>query len=55
MLAVNKYIDHTILKPTCLVADIQKLCAEAKQYDFAAVCVPPNFVKLAKKVLGDKR
>jgi deoxyribose-phosphate aldolase len=45
---LNKYIDHTILKPTCLVADIQKLCAEAKQYDFAAVCVPPNFVKLAK-------
>jgi deoxyribose-phosphate aldolase len=50
---LNKYIDHTILKPTCLVADIEKLCAEAKQYDFAAVCVPPNFVKLAKeKVAG---
>ena len=50
---LNKYIDHTILKPTCLVADIEKLCAEAKQYDFAAVCVPPNFVKLAKeKVVG---
>ena len=27
---LNKYIDHTILKPTCLVADIEKLCAEAK-------------------------
>jgi len=51
MLAVNKYIDHTILKPTCLVADIQKLCTEAKQYDFAAVCVPPNFVKLAKELV----
>jgi len=50
---LNKYIDHTILKPTCLVSDIEKLCAEAKQYDFAAVCVPPNFVKLAKdKLLG---
>ena len=52
MLAVNKYIDHTILKPTCLVADIQKLCTEAKQYDFAAVCVPPNFVKLAKELVA---
>jgi len=51
--SLNKYIDHTILKPTCLVADIEKLCTEAKQYDFAAVCVPPNFVKLAKeKLLG---
>ena len=50
---LNKYIDHTILKPTCLVSDIEKLCAEAKQYDFAAVCVPPHFVKLAKeKVAG---
>ena len=48
---LNKYIDHTILKPTCLVSDIDKLCAEAKQYDFVAVCVPPNFVKLAKKKL----
>ena len=52
MMPINKYIDHTILKPTCLVADIQKLCAEAKQYDFAAVCVPPNFVKLAKELVA---
>jgi deoxyribose-phosphate aldolase len=52
-MSLNKYIDHTILKPTCLVSDIEKLCAEAKQFDFAAVCVPPNFVKLAKeKMVG---
>ena len=51
-MSLNKYIDHTILKPTCLVVDIEKLCAEAKQYDFAAVCVPPNFVKLAKEKLA---
>ena len=49
---LNKYIDHTILKPTCLVSDIEKLCVEAKQYDFAAVCVPPNFVKLAKEKMA---
>ena len=49
---LNKYIDHTILKPTCLVSDIEKLCFEAKQYDFAAVCVPPNFVKLAKEKMA---
>ncbi len=42
------FIDHTLLKPTTLVADIDRLCAEAKQYGFAAVCVPPNFVKQAK-------
>lgn len=46
---IAKYIDHTLLKPTTLVSDIEKLCAEAKQYGFAAVCVPPNFVKKAKE------
>lgn len=51
MLPINQYIDHTILKPTTLVSDIYKLCEEAKQYQFAAVCVPPNFVKLAKEKL----
>lgn len=48
---INHYIDHTILKPTTLLSDIEKLCAEAKQYQFAAVCVPPNFVKKAKSIL----
>ena len=53
MVNINQYIDHTILKPTCLVSDIQKLCTEAVQYHFAAVCVPPNFVKLAKQLTQD--
>ncbi len=44
---IAKYIDHTVLKPTTLVGDIEKLCAEAVQYGFAAVCVPPLFVKKA--------
>jgi len=47
---LNQYIDHTILKPTTLLSDIEKLCAEARQYGFAAVCVPPNFVKKAKEL-----
>jgi deoxyribose-phosphate aldolase len=51
MSKLNQYIDHTVLKPTTLVADIEKLCNEAKQYEFAAVCVPPNFVKKAKSFL----
>lgn len=48
---INEYIDHTILKPTTLIADIEKLCSEAKEYKFAAVCVPPPFVKKAKELL----
>ncbi len=47
---IAAYIDHTILKPTTLVGDIEKVCAEAIQYGFAAVCVPPPFVKKAKEL-----
>ncbi len=44
---IADYIDHTILKPTTTVQDIETLCAEAIQYHFAAVCIPPPFVKKA--------
>ena len=50
-MSIASYIDHTILKPTTLVSDVEKLCAEAKAYGFAAVCVPPLFVKKAKSLL----
>lgn len=45
------YIDHTILKPTTLVSEVAQICKEAAEYGFAAVCVPPNFVKKAKEYL----
>ena len=47
---IASYIDHTVLKPTTTISDVEKLCAEAMQYDFAAVCVPPLFVKKAKEL-----
>lgn len=47
---IAQYIDHTILKPTTLVADVEKLCREAIDNGFAAVCVPPLFVKKAKEL-----
>ncbi len=47
---LQQYIDHTILKPTTSKAEIEKLCAEAVKYGFAAVCVPPPFVKTAKEL-----
>ena len=48
---INKYIDHTNLKPTATEADITKLCEEAKKYDFASVCINPCNIPLAKKLL----
>ena len=50
---INKYIDHTILKPATLVTDIEKVCREAQEYGFAAVCIPPLFVKKSKELLQD--
>jgi len=50
---IASYIDHTILKPTTTEDDIIKLCNEANIYGFAAVCVPPNYVRLAKLQLQD--
>lgn len=48
-----KMIDHTILKPTATVEDIKKLCEEARDYEFASVCINPIFVPLAAKLLAN--
>ena len=45
------HIDHTLLKPSILTAEVEKLCNEAYEYGFAAVCVPPPFIKRAKTIL----
>lgn len=47
---IASYIDHTILKPTTTIADVEQLCEEAVKFGFAAVCVPPMFVKKAKEL-----
>lgn len=50
---ITAYIDHTVLKPTTTQADIIKLCTEALENNFAAVCVPPLFVKMSKKMVAN--
>ena len=50
---IAAYIDPTVLKPTSTMGDVEKICAEAMKYQFAAVCVPPLYVKKAKELLGD--
>ena len=49
---LNKYIDHTLLKPEATKKQITKLCEEARQYDFASVCVNTCYVPLAKQLLA---
>jgi deoxyribose-phosphate aldolase len=48
---VASYIDHTLLKPVCTSADINKLCLESIEYGFAAVCVPPFVVRQSVQAL----
>jgi deoxyribose-phosphate aldolase len=48
---LNKYIDHTLLKPETTAAMIDKLCAEAKEHNFASVCVNPFWVKRCAELL----
>ena len=46
-----KMIDHTILKANATQSDIEKLCEEAKEYNFASVCVNPYWIPLASDLL----
>lgn len=48
---IAHYIDHTLLKQTTTLAEIETLCKEATEHGFAAVCVPPLYVKKAKEIL----
>lgn len=48
---LNKYIDHTLLKPEATHADIHRVCEEAKAYQTASVCVNPIFASYVAQEL----
>ena len=45
-------IDHTLLKADATKEQIEKLCLEAREYQFASVCVNPTWVKEAVQALN---
>ena len=49
---LNQYIDHTLLKPEASKDQVVKLIEEAKEYNFASVCINPTWVKLAAEMLA---
>ena len=49
------YIDHTLLNVSAVPADIERLCREAVEYDFAAVCVHPSHIARAVQLLAGER
>lgn len=53
MSELAKFIEHTVLRPDTSVADVRRVCEEAKKYEFAGVCIPPLFVREARRALGE--
>ncbi len=51
--SIARMIDHTLLKPEATRQQVEELCAEAKQYSFASVCINPSYVKLCARLLKD--
>jgi deoxyribose-phosphate aldolase len=52
---VASYIEHTNLSPLLTIADIDQLVADAIQYNFFGICVPPFWVKRAHREIGRNR
>jgi deoxyribose-phosphate aldolase len=50
--AIAALIDHTILKPEATRADVVKICREAREYQFASVCVNPYWVPVVRAELA---
>jgi deoxyribose-phosphate aldolase len=49
---IASYIEHTNLSPTLTIKDIDRLVVEANQFYFLGVCVPPFWVKRAKREIA---
>jgi len=50
-----QYIEHTNLSPTLSIRDIDILVEEAKQFGFLGICVPPFWVKRARREIGNEK
>lgn len=51
--SIARLIDHTLLKPEATRAQIADLCAQAREYRFASVCVNPAYVRYCSQLLDD--
>lgn len=49
---IAAFIDHTVLKSTTSVKDLDTICRDAIEHHFAAVCIPPVYVQLAANNLN---
>jgi deoxyribose-phosphate aldolase len=49
---LHRHLEHTALSPTLTIGDIDRLVSEARQHNFLGICVPPFWVKRAKREIG---
>ena len=49
---INRYIEHTILRADATAQDIDRVVEEGLKYQFAGICIPPFWVKKARRDLG---
>lgn len=50
---INRFIEHTILKPDVTQQEIEETVKEGIENQFIGVCVPPYWVKSARKLIGN--
>ena len=50
---IARFIDHTLLKPDATPAQVEQLCAEAREYRFATVCVNSCHVPLCRRLMDE--
>jgi len=52
---LNRYIDHTLLRPDAVPEDVEKLCREAREFHLYSVVVNPVYITTAAEILKDSR
>jgi deoxyribose-phosphate aldolase len=48
---LNRYLDHTLLRPDAAPEDIERLCCEVYDHNFHSAVVTPIYVSLVSKLL----
>ena len=51
---LNSYLEHTLLKIDTTITDVRRMCEEAVKLGMGGVCIPPLFVREAKRILGEE-
>jgi len=51
--SLARKIDHTLLRPEATITEVENLCAEARKFRFASVCVNPSHVALCSQLLSN--